>query len=159
MSTWARISEDESQHPGESYRLVTLVNLPYPGSFGTIKALTEAQLALTAKPIEISRWETSKPIPMKDGSSPYRITMYYTIKPAPALVEAGIDPRVILGVILLVVGSLFALALLDKHFERLIHVAGEEARKTLGGGPESVFNPATLAFACLAIFLLTRSKG
>ena len=75
----------------------------------------------------------------------------------PAVVQAGLDPKAMLALLALVVGSLAALALTDKHFERAVETVGDEVEDTIGA-VGTLLNPATLAFVVLAIFLITR-KG
>lgn len=151
---WKLVGAGESLQAGDEYRLSMTIRAPYNRAVteglsiamrvnASLKGLTIK--SITHAPPLFSTHTTTQP------TWPFVVT--FTPKATPAIVENGLDPKVIWALTALVVTSLLALAVTSQKLEKLIVTTGDTLRDL---AEHTVFNPGVLVLAVVGIYLITR---
>ena len=151
--TWVDVADGERQQAGQTYRSIVSVRMPYNDfNSALITAGLRTQAALTGD-FEIQSLEVLPPLVTAHESSPvWSVQMVYVPKAKPEIVQAGLDPRVILSLVALVVAGIVATGLLSTRLQKLVQTSGDETRQTL----VSALPVGLLLFAGFALFILKR---
>jgi hypothetical protein len=153
---WQTISDTETLVPGRTYRAVMDVRMAYPAFVPVLQTEFRFQSTLNGD-FTITKFGDAPPLwdPRAGKYGPFVFWYEFTVNPkGNNVTTSGLDPWVILSVLALVVGSITALALADKHLEKLIaDIAGDVSDLV-----HSV-TPSFVAVGVIVVIALIMFKG